>query len=217
MAHSPLDSSTSIATFLAATAAKQPAPGGGAVAALAGALAAAIGEMVLAYSLGRKDLAEHRPELEAAAHELLRARQLFLSMMVEDQTAFAAMTAARKAHLAEASAANAKAYDESVQACVLTPCIIADTAAAVLLACERIVPIVNHFLLSDLQVCAELAMATLRCGQHNARVNLPELRDPTQRTKIESELSTTLAASVKCVARLMPAIAMRIKATTKAK
>jgi formiminotetrahydrofolate cyclodeaminase len=36
---------TTIEQFLAATAARQPTPGGGSVAALAGALAAAIGEM----------------------------------------------------------------------------------------------------------------------------------------------------------------------------
>ncbi len=48
----PMDTSASIAAFLNATAEKQPTPGGGAVAAVAGALACAIGEMVLNYSVG---------------------------------------------------------------------------------------------------------------------------------------------------------------------
>ena len=42
------------------------APGGGSVAALAGALAAAMGEMVLNYSIGKKDLAAHEPVLREA-------------------------------------------------------------------------------------------------------------------------------------------------------
>src|SRR5437763_323459 len=42
------DSQTTIDAFLNAAAAKQPAPGGGSAAALAGALAAAMGELVLA-------------------------------------------------------------------------------------------------------------------------------------------------------------------------
>ncbi|MFN5944565.1 MAG: cyclodeaminase/cyclohydrolase family protein, partial [Phycisphaerae bacterium] len=44
-------SSLSLSTFLAQTAAKQPTPGGGAVAGLTGALAAALAHMVVNYSL----------------------------------------------------------------------------------------------------------------------------------------------------------------------
>ena len=54
------DAKTSLSDFLDATAAKQPAPGGGSVTALCGALAAAIGEMVLNYSIGKKGLEAHR-------------------------------------------------------------------------------------------------------------------------------------------------------------
>ena len=45
-------------------------PGGGSVTALVGALAASMGEMVLNYSIGKKDLAAHTPELQAALAEL---------------------------------------------------------------------------------------------------------------------------------------------------
>src|SRR4051812_18812327 len=53
------DQHHTIESFLAAAAAKQPAPGGGSVAALAGALAASMGEMVINYSLGKKNLAAY--------------------------------------------------------------------------------------------------------------------------------------------------------------
>jgi len=52
-----------IAEFLDGTAARQPAPGGGSVAALVGALSAAIGEMVLNYSIGKKGLEPHQDSL----------------------------------------------------------------------------------------------------------------------------------------------------------
>ena len=52
----PVDQTNTLADFLDATAARQPTPGGGAVTALAGVLAAAIGEMVLNYSVGKKGL-----------------------------------------------------------------------------------------------------------------------------------------------------------------
>src|SRR3954467_6822227 len=91
-----LDKTATIDEFLAAAAAKQPAPGGGSVTALAGALAAAMGEMVVSYSVGKKDLAQHRAELEAAAQELHRARLVLLELMEEDQFGYAALTDARK-------------------------------------------------------------------------------------------------------------------------
>ena len=45
------DASHTVAEFVAAAAAKQPVPGGGSVAALVGALGAAMGEMVVNYSV----------------------------------------------------------------------------------------------------------------------------------------------------------------------
>ena len=60
----------SLADYLGALAAKSPTPGGGAVASTTGATAAALAGMVVAYSLGKKNLAPHQPLLEDAAHRL---------------------------------------------------------------------------------------------------------------------------------------------------
>src|SRR3954466_4574414 len=94
----PIEPSASIAQFLDATAAKQPAPGGGSVTALAGALAAAIGEMVLQYSIGRKGvLPADETKLREALAEMTRARNILVELMIEDQAAFGALSGARKA------------------------------------------------------------------------------------------------------------------------
>src|ERR1700722_824589 len=89
--------SSRIDHFLDAAASRQPTPGGGSVAALAGALAAAMGEMVLNYSVGKKDLAAHEPKLREALAELGRARAMLIELLVEDQLAFEKLTGARKA------------------------------------------------------------------------------------------------------------------------
>jgi len=81
------DRNSTIDAFLIGTAAKQPAPGGGSVAALAGALSAAMGQMVLSYSIGRKDLLPFDAELKQAAHGFEQAREVLLRLMVEDQEA----------------------------------------------------------------------------------------------------------------------------------
>ena len=91
--NSMYNSSNTIDQFLNAAAAKQPAPGGGSVTALAGALAASRGEMVLNYSVGKKSLAAHEPAFQAALAEFHRLRAMMLQLMVEDQLAYEAITA----------------------------------------------------------------------------------------------------------------------------
>src|SRR5688500_8493270 len=90
------DRTITIEPFLDGNAAEQATPGGGSVTALAGALAAAVGEMVLNYSVGKKGLEAYQGELKPVLDELHRARQVMLQLMVEDQAAYDALTAARK-------------------------------------------------------------------------------------------------------------------------
>src|SRR3954447_9238240 len=170
-----LDKTATLDEFLAAAAAKQPAPGGGSVAALAGALAAAMGEMVVNYSLGKKDLAAHQDNLREALGELTRGRTVMLELMVEDQAAFEALTAARRA--CNNAGDKDPAFAAALLSCIRIPQSIGATAAVMLGLAERLVPIANRYLLSDLAVCAELAIATVRCAAHNVRVNLADVSD----------------------------------------
>lgn len=91
------DSSTTIAQFLNATAAKTPTPGGGSVSALVAAEAAALGEMVINYSLNKKGLEAFADELKPALAEMNKARSVLLQLMVEDQLAYDAFSAAKTA------------------------------------------------------------------------------------------------------------------------
>ncbi len=198
------DRDASIGGFLSATAAKQPTPGGGSVAALAGALSAAIGEMVLSYSVGRKDSAAVDPQLRRAAAELGRAREVLLRLMVDDQEAYAALTAARK--LPADAADRAERLPAAVLACVRGPQAIAATAVAVLGLCEQVVDVVNPWLLSDLAVCADLATATVRCAGYNVRVNLPSVADAGERQRLAAETEQVWAHALAAVQRVSPRI-----------
>jgi formiminotetrahydrofolate cyclodeaminase len=75
------DANTSLEDFLQAAASKQPTPGGGSITALVGALAAAMGEMVLNYSIGKVDLAAYEDELRPALAELTQARRVLLELI----------------------------------------------------------------------------------------------------------------------------------------
>jgi methenyltetrahydrofolate cyclohydrolase len=198
------DRTTPIGDFLDAAAAKQPAPGGGSAAALAGALAAAMGEMVLNYSVGKKNLAQHEPELRSALAELTRARGLLLELMAEDQQAYEALTAAKK--LPEDSPARQHDFDVALLASIRVPQAMGATALAILTLADRLVDKVNHYLLSDLAVCCELAMATVRCAVYNVRANLPDVTDPADRQKVELTATSLIAHATPLVQRAVPRI-----------
>jgi formiminotetrahydrofolate cyclodeaminase len=198
------DATATISEFLDATAAKQPAPGGGSVTALCGALAAAIGEMVLNYSVGKKGLEAHQDELRTVLAEMHRARQMMVSLMVDDQSAYQALTAARK--LPRDSEQYRSEYPAALIASIRTPEAIAVTAAAILDLSEQLVDRVNYHLLSDLAVCAELAMATVRCGIYNVRVNLSEITDPADRRHMEETLEHIQSRALTVIQRVIPRI-----------
>ncbi len=198
------DQTTPIGTFLDAAAAKQPAPGGGSATALVGALAAAMGEMTVNYSVGKKGLEAHRDELKVALAELGRARRLMLSLMAEDQVAYEALTAARK--LPEDSPQREQELPAALLACIRIPQAMAATAVAVLELCDRVVDHVNYYLLSDLAVCADLAMATTRCAIYNVRVNLADVEDLNAKSDAEETMGQVLSHAAMHIQRVGPRI-----------
>ena len=205
----PIESSASIAQFLEATAAKQPAPGGGSVTALAGALAAAMGEMVLQYSVGKKDVSPaDDAKLREVLAEMTRARHVLVQLMAEDQAAFGALSSARKA--CNNKGDSDPMFAAALLACIRIPQAIGATAGALLELCQQVTPLANKFLLSDLAVCAELAMATLRCAAYNVRVNLVDVSDPTDRAHFEDAMNQLVAHATQRVRDVIPAIWKRI-------
>lgn len=198
-----MNATTPIFAFLSATAAKQPTPGGGAVAALVGATGAAIGEMVLNYSIGRKTSAPFDAELTTVLHELTRAREVMLELLVEDQEAFGELQASKK--LADGDTSKPQRIANAVTVCIGVPQAISTTALRVLELADSVVDKSNKWLLSDLAVCVELCMATLRSGLHNVRANFGEV-DAARRATLEAECDRLLARGVEVAKRVMPKI-----------
>jgi len=202
------DASTRIDEFLKGTAAKQPTPGGGSVTALVGALAAALGEMVVNYSVGRKGSEAFAGELKPALAELARARQMLAQLMAEDQLAYEALSAAQK--LPADSAQRKEKLPVALLACIRVPEAVAATGVAVLERCDRLVNFVNPYLLSDLAVCADLSMAAIRCSIYNVRVNLKAVDDAEDRRGIEGTVGHLLQRAVGLIQSVAPRIWDRV-------
>lgn len=201
---SMFDQKTTIEVFLNAAAEKTPAPGGGSVTALVAALGASMGEMVVNYSIGKKDLQPYVGELKPAMESFNRARQLLVQLMVEDQAAYETLSQLQK--LLEDSPERVSKYPAAVLACIRVPQAIGTTAVATLEICDRILNFVNPHLLSDLAVCADLSMAAVRCSIYNVRVNLSLLTDPGDLRAAEATIGQTLNRAAGLIQRVAPRI-----------
>lgn len=158
-------------------AAKSPVPGGGAATAAVAALGAALGAMVVNYSIGRKDLAAHQPALEDAVERIERARWLMLELAREDMQAYEALNDAMKRPKDDPQR-QALVSQRSLDACAPPMALIAACADLLRLFSE-LKGITNRHLRSDLAIAALLAEAAARATRWNIWINAPAL-EPAQ-------------------------------------
>jgi len=160
-------------------ASRAPVPGGGSASALAGALGAALVEMVCELTLGKPEYEEVDPvarQIGAAAGEL---RSSLLTAAEEDATAYLAVVAARRLPRDDDQerAARKVAIGEASVAATEVPLRVARLAAKVLDLAASIASIGNRNAVSDAGAAALLAAAAARGAALNVRINLPSLPD----------------------------------------
>jgi methenyltetrahydrofolate cyclohydrolase len=181
----------SIETFLAQLAAKVPAPGGGATAALHAAQAAALVAMVARYSDSPR-FADHAGEIDAITTTADRLRGDALGLAEEDAAAFTAVTEAYRLPkgTAEESAARSLAIGQSLVAAARVPAIVIDVAEQVLSLAERLLPIGNRNVISDVAAAAEAARAAASTARVNVEINLGGIKDAATRGQLTAVAGT---------------------------
>ena len=118
--------------FAALTGSAAPAPGGGSVSALCGALAAALGEMVAHLTAGKEKYAASQEEMEVLLNECPPLEKRLLSAVDEDTRAFDRYMSALSMPKAteEEKALRKAAMQEGLKAAALVPLSAAETAAS---------------------------------------------------------------------------------------
>lgn len=191
-------SDQSFDALLGSVAAKTPAPGGGAVASAVGALSAALAGMVVAYSVGKKNLAEHQHLLDETTHRLERARELMLGLAAEDMAAYTVLNELGK--LPETDARRAAEYLPALRTAVQIPMAVVAASVDLLRLFDTLATRTNRYLRSDLGIAAVLADATARSSRWNVLINSREL-PADERSRVEAELGRMLETSTRlCVA-----------------
>ena len=205
-------SSLAVGDLLERLAARRPTPGGGTAAALAGALGAALVEMVAAFSSTPDDGAG-KGELGEIAAAATHLRQELLALADADADAYDAVLAARRLPRGtpeERSERSLRVADALGHA-IAVPLRTAEAGAQLLELAARIESIGNPNLVSDAGVAAALAAAAVRGAVLNVRVNLPGLpADDPSRRAAEERCSELAALATKHADRVAAAVDARL-------
>ncbi|WP_328396884.1 cyclodeaminase/cyclohydrolase family protein [Nocardia sp. NBC_00416] len=167
-----------IGDYLGELAAKVPAPGGGAVAALHAAQGAALVAMVARYTTRAKD-AEHRPVIDRIIESADTARHRALALADADADAFTAVGAAYKLPKgtdSEAAARSAAIHDALLEA-ARVPAAVIDEADGILTLAAELLPIGNPNVVTDIGAAAAAARAAAVTSQLNIEINVVSLPD----------------------------------------
>jgi len=168
-----------LAAYLNEVAAGTPAPGGGSVTAVVGALAAALGEMVANLTLGREKYADAEASLRPARDRLTALRLSLLDAAAADEAAYQSYREA--ASLPRTSDGEKTARTDAMQRALIAatdvPLGVARSTREVAEILESVAREGNPHVRSDAALGALLTEAALRGALLNVRGNAAMLMD----------------------------------------
>ena len=169
--------------FVERVAAAEAVPGGGSIAALAGSLGAALGEMAIGITKTKKSYQEHSQRYVKALEDLGHYRRTLLELVDADSNAYARVMKAYK--LPKDSPEREKAIQDALGEATVVPSRTAECAAGALRVCEDIRPIIHTNVTSDLTVGMQMLRSSVQGAIANIRVNLPGIKAPEVRGQYE--------------------------------
>ena len=193
-----------IKAYMDQTASSTPVPGGGSAAALSGALAAGLTQMVAGLTIGRKGFETVETDMQRIADEAGGLREKCLANIDRDSDAYTGVIDAFRLPKGsdEEKQARAQAIQQALQHASQVPLETAELAARIIKLAAKVVAKGNPNAVTDGAVAAMLARTATLAGAMNVRINLASIKDrdfaaqlagrvdelETQVTKIEEEL-----------------------------
>lgn len=170
---------TAPTAFLNALASEAPTPGGGSVAALAGALGAALAAMVASLTIGREKYAAADTQMRHVRTEAARLQREMTDLMAQDSAAFDEVMAAYKMPRAVATDADARreAIQKALRGAIEVPIATMQRSVDVLRLSRSAAELGNANAVSDAGVAAYMAFAAAQSASLNVEINVMGLRD----------------------------------------
>jgi len=161
--------------FVEQLAAPTATPGGGSASAAAGAMAAALAHMVAAMSRGKKAYVQYESELSAAIGQLAQLREELKAAVDADAESY---NAVMKAYKQAKEAADGEAVIQAaLKQATSVPLGVAERAREVRGLAEKLGPVTNPNMKSDLTTASALARAAIEGALANVEINLASIKD----------------------------------------
>jgi formiminotetrahydrofolate cyclodeaminase len=166
-------------TFLDELASSAPAPGGGSVAALSGALGAGLISMVCNLTLGKPKYAAVQDDISAILKKSEGLRKELTALLEEDVQAYTRLSQTMKMprDTEEQKAVRTKAMDKALKEATKVPMRVAKACVAVMALCPSAAEKGNTNAVSDVGVGILMAEAGLRGAALNVLINLGFIKD----------------------------------------
>ncbi len=194
-----------VSDFVAATASKEPTPGGGAIAALTAATGAALAEMVANLTFGKKGYEEVQAEMEElqAKAEAIRNRMLELSQADADVFNIFMNALGLPKDTDEEKATRTAAIQQAYKDAAMVPFEIGELAYQIFDLAEVASKKGNQNLITDGIIAAINARAAVKAAFLNVRINLSGIKDESfvaevtaKMNAVEQDLDTKEAAII---------------------
>jgi glutamate formiminotransferase/formiminotetrahydrofolate cyclodeaminase len=178
--------------FLEAVAAPTATPGGGSVSALAGALAASLGQMVAGLSRKKKSQAGYADRLSGELDALRRVTDELAEAIDRDAASYDAVMAAFK--LPQGNAEEVQKRESSIQAATKrasdVPLAVAEHTVALFERLGQLDAIAAASMRSDLEVARYMAAAGARGALANVEINLDGIADNAYVAETRSKIAS---------------------------
>src|SRR3712207_6264975 len=165
--------------FIYETASDSPAPGGGSIAALSAASAAALIEMVANLTLIKKGYEDVKEEMEEIKKVSSEYKEKFINYIDEDSDSFNKIMAAFKMpkETEEQKKERSKIIQEGFKGAATVPLNVAKDAFALLPLAEKVVVKGNQNAVTDGAVAAMSARTAVLSALYNVKINLGSIKD----------------------------------------
>jgi glutamate formiminotransferase len=173
--------------FVERVASPEPVPGGGSVAALAGALGTALGQMAIRITKEKKNYAQHADRYVDALDRLAPYTSALVEFVDADSEAYGRVLAAYK--LPKDSPGRDKAIEDALVRATEIPSRAANCAAEALRLLESLRSVIHANVMSDFQVGMQMLRCCLRGAIANMRANLAGVKDADLRIRYEDMIT----------------------------
>ncbi|UCF64056.1 MAG: cyclodeaminase/cyclohydrolase family protein [bacterium] len=172
------------------------APGGGSVAAIAGALSAALVSMVCNLTFGKKKYQQHEDDVKKCLENAEKLKMEFLLLAEKDAEVFSeVMEAYKLPHESDAEKEERnRAVEEATKRAALVPMDVLRRCESVAQSSRSVALKGNENSISDAGVAAIMAHAAAHAASLNILINLSTISDEDFKGKLKSEQEFVLKA-----------------------